>query len=87
MNGKCFKVLTQKLIANLSKNEKSIKDLVDMLSSFVLQVAKKDNNPYLLIRYCFIVKFFNLVFAFCFFCLENFEFFFLIFFMLFANKV
>jgi hypothetical protein len=32
------------LITNLSKNEESIKDLVDMLFSFVLQVAKKDDN-------------------------------------------
>jgi len=32
------------LITNLSENEESIKDLVDMLSSFVLQVAKKDDN-------------------------------------------
>jgi hypothetical protein len=58
-----------------------------MLSSFVLQVAKKDNNLYFLIRYYFIVKFLNLVFVFHFSCLQNFEFFFEFLFMLFANKV
>jgi hypothetical protein len=66
----------EKLITNLSENEESIKDLVDMLSSFVLQVAKKDDNLYLLIRYYFILKFFNLVFVFCFSYLQNFDFFF-----------
>jgi hypothetical protein len=35
---------TNKLIANLLEDEYSIKDLVDMLSSFVLQVAKQDDS-------------------------------------------
>jgi hypothetical protein len=35
-----------KFIANLSKDEGLIKDFVDMLSSFVLQVSKKDGNIY-----------------------------------------
>jgi hypothetical protein len=35
---------TTRSIAYLSKDESSIKDLVDMFSSFVLQVAKKDGN-------------------------------------------
>jgi len=38
---------TTKFIVDLSKDESSIKDLVDMLSSFILQVAKKDDNLYL----------------------------------------
>jgi hypothetical protein len=35
-----------KSIANLFEDEGLIKDLVDMISSFVLQVAKKDGNLY-----------------------------------------
>ncbi len=34
----------QKLIVDLFLNEKSIKDLVEMIFLFVLQVSKKDNN-------------------------------------------
>jgi hypothetical protein len=37
---------TTSLIANLSKDESSIKNLVDMLSCFILQVAKNDGNMY-----------------------------------------
>ncbi len=37
---------TTSSIVDLSKNESSIKNLVDMLSSFILQVAKKDGNMY-----------------------------------------
>jgi len=38
---------TTKFIVDLSEDEGSIKDLVDMLSSFILQVAKKDDTFYL----------------------------------------
>jgi hypothetical protein len=37
---------TTKSIVDLSKDEGLIKDLVDMLSSFILQVAKKDGSLY-----------------------------------------
>lgn len=37
---------TNKLIINLLEDEFFIKDLVDMLSSFVLQVVKQDDNLY-----------------------------------------
>jgi len=37
---------TTRSITNLSKDESFIKDLVNMLSSFVSQVAKKDGNLY-----------------------------------------
>jgi hypothetical protein len=37
---------TKKLIANLSEDENFVMTLVDMLSNFVLQVAKKDGNMY-----------------------------------------
>ncbi len=71
---------TQKSIIDLFENEESIKDLVDVLFSFVLQVAKKDSN-----QYCFIFKF--LIFAFYFSYLQKIEFSFCFLFMLFANKV
>jgi len=35
------------LIANFSKDEFFVKDVVDMLLYFVLQVIKKDGNMYL----------------------------------------
>jgi hypothetical protein len=54
----------QKSIIDLFENEESIKDLVDVLFSFVLQVAKKDDNLYLPTKYCFIFKF--LISCFCF---------------------
>jgi hypothetical protein len=37
---------TTKFIANILKNDFFVKDLVDMLSAFVLQVAKKNVNLY-----------------------------------------
>jgi hypothetical protein len=37
---------TTKFIANILENEFFVKDLVDILFSFVLQVAKKDVNLY-----------------------------------------
>ncbi len=37
---------TRKSIIDMSKDEGSIKDLVGMLSSFVLQVARKDGSMY-----------------------------------------
>jgi hypothetical protein len=37
---------TTRLIANLSKNESFVKNLLDMLSSFFLQVPKKDGGMY-----------------------------------------
>ncbi len=50
----------QKSITNL-ENEKFIKYIVDMLSSFVLQVAKKDGSLYLPTKYCFLFKFSNFI--------------------------
>jgi hypothetical protein len=44
----------RKFIVDMSKDKGSIKDLVDMLSSFVLQVAKKDGSLYRLTRYNFL---------------------------------
>jgi hypothetical protein len=41
---------TMKSITYLSKDEFSIKYLVDMISSFVLQVVKKDGNMYIPIK-------------------------------------
>jgi hypothetical protein len=40
----------ERSIADLSKNEDIIMELVDMFSLFILQVAKKDNNMYLLTK-------------------------------------
>jgi hypothetical protein len=37
---------TTRSIANLLENESFVKDLVNMLSSFVLQVVKKDGSLY-----------------------------------------
>lgn len=37
---------TTKSIANLSKDESFVKDSMDMFSSFVLQIAKKDGTMY-----------------------------------------
>ncbi len=45
MNGDRFVVLTQKFIIDLFENAGLIKDLEDMLSSFVLYVAKKKWQP------------------------------------------
>jgi len=42
---------TSKIIVDLSENEGLIKDLVDMLFSFVLQVVKKDGSLYPPTRY------------------------------------
>jgi type VI protein secretion system component VasA len=47
INSESFGVMKlKKLIANLSKDENFVMALVDMLSIFVLQVAKKDGNIY-----------------------------------------
>jgi hypothetical protein len=43
----------QKSITNL-ENEESITYMVDMLYSFVFQVAKEDGRLYLPIKYCFL---------------------------------
>jgi hypothetical protein len=40
-----------KSISNIFESEGSIKNSVDMLSIFVLQVAKKDGSPYPPTRY------------------------------------
>jgi hypothetical protein len=50
----------QKSITNL-ENEESIKYMVDMLYSFVLQVAKEDGSLYLPTKYCFLFKFLNCI--------------------------
>jgi hypothetical protein len=39
----------KKFIIDLFENEDNIKDLMDMVSLFVMQVAKKDDNLYPLI--------------------------------------
>jgi len=41
---------TIRLIVDLLEDESFVKNLMDMLSSFVLQVAKKDGNMYPLTR-------------------------------------
>ncbi len=47
INGESFGVMKLKnFIANLSKDENFVMALADMLSIFVLQVAKKDGNMY-----------------------------------------
>ncbi len=59
---------TRKFIVDMSKDKGSIKDLMDMLSSFVLQVAKKDGSLYHLTRYNFLPFLkclYNWVFIFC----------------------
>jgi hypothetical protein len=48
----------QESITNL-KNEESIKYRVEMLSSFVLQVAKEDGRVFLPTKYCFLLKILN----------------------------
>ncbi len=64
---------TTKSIVDLSKDEGLIKDLVDMLSSFILQVAKKDGSLYwrqsriILDHFLnvYIILFFSLCSSFC----------------------
>jgi hypothetical protein len=45
---------TTKPIVNIFLNGDFIKDLADMLSSFVLQITKKDGTLYLPIKYYFL---------------------------------
>jgi hypothetical protein len=56
-----------KSIENLFEDEYFVKDLIDMLSSFILQVAKIDGNLYPPTRYMF--HFIKFIFWFC-FCKE-----------------
>ncbi len=44
MNGESFGVTIERLIIDLFKDENYVTTLIDMLSIFVLQVAKKINN-------------------------------------------
>jgi hypothetical protein len=75
---------TTKSIVDLFEDEGSIKDLVDMLSSFILQVVKKDGNFYLnqpsTISNHFLNAYIILFFSFCVFHL-------FVLFMLFASYV
>jgi len=54
MNGDFFMILTQQKSLLIFLNEYFIKDLVDMSSSFVLQITKKDGILYLLTNFFFI---------------------------------
>jgi hypothetical protein len=49
---------TNMSIANLLEKEESVKGLVDMICLFVLQVAKKDDNMYLMTKYFFLILLF-----------------------------
>jgi hypothetical protein len=76
------------IVIYLFENEESIKELVDVLFSLVLQVAKKDDNLYLPTRYCFIFKILISCFSFLFILFAKFWILFFCFlFMLFINKV
>ncbi len=54
-----------KLIIDLFEDESSIKNLVHMLFTFVLQVAKKDNSLYHPTRYASTFAFFLKHLKFC----------------------
>jgi hypothetical protein len=54
----------QNFIIDLSKREETIKDLVDMLCLFVLQVAKKDDILYPLTMFDYEILFFQILFLF-----------------------
>jgi hypothetical protein len=63
MNGEVFCDFDmKKFIIDFFGNEDYVKDLVNMLFSFVLQVAKKKGNLHPLIRYCFL-SFLNFFFS------------------------
>lgn len=51
--------VTQKTIVSLFENKKTIKELIDMLVLFMLQITEKDGIMYLLtmVLFCFILLF------------------------------
>jgi hypothetical protein len=59
----------QKFIRDLFKTIRNVRDLVNMIFSFVLQVTKKDGNMYLITRYIFSFQIVEL--SFVFYCLQK----------------
>jgi len=59
----------QKFIKELFKMKRNVRDLVNMIFSFVLQVMKKDGNMYLITRYIFSFQIVEL--SFVFYCLQK----------------
>jgi hypothetical protein len=59
----------QKFIKDLFKTKSNVRDLVNMIFSFVLQGAKKDGSLYFITRYMFSFQIVELSFGF--YCLQK----------------